>query len=125
MFVCVVFFFFFSSRRRHTRCALVTGVQTCALPISGEALLLHLPYVPECDNWGLCLYNYWLESLDYTQAQINLNKFTAAPNGDGSITIVISDEQPEGGNWLSTLGHTRGKIGRAHVCSTATNATIT
>src|SRR3546814_1712752 len=33
--VSVVFvFFFFSSRRRHTRCALVTGVQTCALPIS-------------------------------------------------------------------------------------------
>src|SRR3546814_8677822 len=33
--VCVtwVSFFFFSSRRRHTRCALVTGVQTCALPI--------------------------------------------------------------------------------------------
>src|SRR3546814_4292682 len=28
--------FFFSSRRRHTRCALVTGVQTCALPISAE-----------------------------------------------------------------------------------------
>src|SRR3546814_2479458 len=34
-FVCVYLacFFFFSSRRRHTRCALVTGVQTCALPI--------------------------------------------------------------------------------------------
>src|SRR3546814_1721166 len=31
-------FFFFSSRRRHTRCALVTGVQTCALPISGGGL---------------------------------------------------------------------------------------
>src|SRR3546814_6577152 len=29
-YVCIVFF---SSRRRHTRCALVTGVQTCALPI--------------------------------------------------------------------------------------------
>src|SRR3546814_5266024 len=28
-------FFFLSSRRRHTRCALVTGFQTCALPISG------------------------------------------------------------------------------------------
>src|SRR3546814_2071405 len=41
MRVCVVYFlfynnsFFFSSRRRHTRCALVTGVQTCALPICG------------------------------------------------------------------------------------------
>src|SRR3546814_482875 len=32
--VCLVWlFFFFSSRRRHTSCALVTGVQTCALPI--------------------------------------------------------------------------------------------
>src|SRR3546814_6865974 len=29
-----MFYFFFSSRRRHTSCALVTGVQTCALPIS-------------------------------------------------------------------------------------------
>src|SRR3546814_7329904 len=33
-FVFVIFFF--SSRRRHTRCALVTGVQTCALPISAD-----------------------------------------------------------------------------------------
>src|SRR3546814_7378661 len=30
-----MYLFFFSSRRRHTRCALVTGVQTCALPICG------------------------------------------------------------------------------------------
>src|SRR3546814_3640052 len=34
-----VFKFFFSSRRRHTRCALVTGVQTCALPIYTGALI--------------------------------------------------------------------------------------
>src|SRR3546814_3169054 len=35
LFICVDdCFFFFSSRRRHTSCALVTGVQTCALPIS-------------------------------------------------------------------------------------------
>src|SRR3546814_388082 len=34
LFLVVIFVFFFSSRRRHTRCALVTGVQTCALPIS-------------------------------------------------------------------------------------------
>src|SRR3546814_10121292 len=37
-------FFLFSSRRRHTMCALVTGVQTCALPISvrGDAAALVL-----------------------------------------------------------------------------------
>src|SRR3546814_8471238 len=34
MRICIMLCFFFSSRRRHTRCALVTGVQTCALPIS-------------------------------------------------------------------------------------------
>src|SRR3546814_7934202 len=33
VYVAVVVEFVFSSRRRHTRCALVTGVQTCALPI--------------------------------------------------------------------------------------------
>src|SRR3546814_8686627 len=33
LYVVHVVVFFFSSRRRHTRCALVTGVQTCALPI--------------------------------------------------------------------------------------------
>src|SRR3546814_18782910 len=38
--VCV---FFFSSRRRHTRCALVTGVQTCALPIYGRPPIVCLP----------------------------------------------------------------------------------
>src|SRR3546814_387021 len=36
MYFCYIFFF--SSRRRHTRCALVAGVQTCALPISKEGV---------------------------------------------------------------------------------------
>src|SRR3546814_1236832 len=37
----VGFSFFFSSRRRHTRCALVTGVQTCALPIYRRAAYVY------------------------------------------------------------------------------------
>src|SRR3546814_4101867 len=36
IFFLLLYFVFFSSRRRHTRCALVTGVQTCALPISND-----------------------------------------------------------------------------------------
>src|SRR3546814_7306893 len=51
--------FFFSSRRRHTRCALVTGVQTCALPISQahfSQLLEHeYPLIPLKD---------WVEAHD-------------------------------------------------------------
>src|SRR3546814_19361199 len=45
--MCIVLFFF-SSRRRHTRCALVTGVQTCALPISRRAAGRRAPGWREC-----------------------------------------------------------------------------
>src|SRR3546814_17876047 len=44
-----MYFFFFSSRRRHTRCALVTGVQTCALPICQFSLNFILKF----RDWGL------------------------------------------------------------------------
>src|SRR3546814_9230145 len=43
----ICFVFFFSSRRRHTRCALVTGVQTCALPIYSpvKEIALHADFI--------------------------------------------------------------------------------
>src|SRR3546814_4994972 len=46
------YFFFFSSRRRHTRCALVTGVQTFALPISAFPFML------------LASIKIWLSTID-------------------------------------------------------------
>src|SRR3546814_8776404 len=60
LLLCVVFFFF-SSRRRHTRCALVTGVQTCALPIcfalaaqhDYQAIILDIK-LPGMDGLTLC-----------------------------------------------------------------------
>src|SRR3546814_7203623 len=39
MYLIMYIVFFFSIRRRHTRCALVTGVQTCALPILKQTAL--------------------------------------------------------------------------------------
>src|SRR3546814_6791673 len=45
----LLLFFFFSSRRRHTRCALVTGVQTCALPICRAAWETRAFFIA----WGL------------------------------------------------------------------------
>src|SRR3546814_1136479 len=79
LFVFVSFFvlFFFSSRRRHTRCALVTGVQTCALPISclsdhlrslmksllamtAEVSALRLTFEPDRGSQGfLVKLRYW------------------------------------------------------------------
>src|SRR3546814_6050528 len=49
--ICVVFFF--SSRRRHTSCALVTGVQTCALPILGQGVFHAVPTIGAIGH--LCL----------------------------------------------------------------------
>src|SRR6184192_3753850 len=71
IFFCVVFFFF-SSRRRHTRCRLVTGVQTCALPI----------------------YPHWLTYLaaaflSTTHAAVGGPNI--APPGDGGIAEAVAN----------------------------------
>src|SRR3546814_1129241 len=42
--------FFFSSRRRHTRCGLVTGVQTCDLPISSNSCACCRRMIPRSDS---------------------------------------------------------------------------
>src|SRR3546814_8444407 len=53
--VCLVYsLFFFAIRRRHTRCALVTGVQTCALPICGAvASYVHNAIAPGLGRIGV------------------------------------------------------------------------
>src|SRR3546814_8851617 len=51
-FVFFVYFFFFSSRSRHTRCALVTGVQTCALPILLRWFEIVRPCIVEQQEWA-------------------------------------------------------------------------
>src|SRR3546814_1146536 len=55
--------FFFSSIRRHTRCSLVTGVQTCALPIyyAGRRVMIFTHQVVV-----LCL-RYIIEEMDEAQ----------------------------------------------------------
>src|SRR3546814_13944414 len=63
-------FFFFSSRRRHTRCALVTGVQTCALPIfrmldrDGQATLTFRAVARELDITVGALSRYFKNLAD-------------------------------------------------------------
>src|SRR3546814_4383706 len=61
--------FFFSSRRRHTRCALVTGVQTCALPICTLVSARLGVEAPDgrwaVFGWGRNIFNkyYWTNTI--------------------------------------------------------------
>src|SRR3546814_7276538 len=77
-----IFFFFFSSRRRHTRCALVTGVQTCALPIFVTATvsifacpLWLTPYLKESQLFQLTESPTdweWLDMLSYATGGVTM-----------------------------------------------------
>src|SRR3546814_4864613 len=99
MFVCCCCCVFFASRRRHTRCALVTGVQTCALPILSRTT--HRKRYARTDA--------------LTTAYMRLRK-------EGVPSFVTSHEAYRmtdgriGTKGLHSLDHGIGlKIGRAHV----------
>src|SRR3546814_2868651 len=117
---CVFFFFFFSSRRRHTRCALVTGVQTCALPILMRAYdrraLIKLKGAPiaasvrEVYESAICMGRLALD-------QLGLD--------DAAIDNAEADYRERDGDRLTRQIETGDmQIGRAHVCTTVTNAQL-
>src|SRR3546814_11202876 len=96
MILC--FFFFFSSRRRHTRCALVTGVQTCALPIC---------YFPDKEALFDALADEGLRRLGAQQAQawVKAGGGRASFLAAGIAYIRLAHDDPE----LFWLSFTRGK----------------
>jgi hypothetical protein len=74
-----------------------------------EALRIHTT-VPECVVWNFQLDNYWMESLDYRYLPVNLNKGSAHPNADGTVTIVVAARDPGVRNFLTTGGHATGTM---------------
>src|SRR3546814_5490501 len=79
------YFLFFSSRRRHTRCALVTGVQTCALPISfttnTTSMILFANY--RADNGG----HGWRIRYEGTEGNLY---FDCAATSNGTLLSPLS-----------------------------------
>src|SRR3546814_10859951 len=131
----MLFFFFFSSRRRHTRCALVTGVQTCALPILiGDpkrpdltARIVEVsigygftgPYVSEIRADGVRLYGRFVDgqlslgTLDKFRDPTDSTPF-ALPDLSAVLTYARARvETPWGDVGAALTG--RGKMGTAHV----------
>src|SRR3546814_1381943 len=97
---------FFSSRIRHTRCALVTGVQTCALPFStAPQIELVISAVADPDASGTAYVELLLLNGGSASETMTLPPQIAAEltihGGNGNITLERAPQTPE--------------IGRAHV----------
>ncbi|MFC2106701.1 DUF1214 domain-containing protein [Bacteroidota bacterium] len=76
---------------------------------SDEALVIEvLP--PECDSWNFQLNNYWMESLDYRYFDICISKGNAVYNDDGSVRIIVSNEDPGLPNWIQCCDHNEGTM---------------
>src|SRR3546814_3478550 len=130
----MLIFVFFSSRRRHTRCALVTGVQTCALPISQtqiatvrvppeDEIALQRAVTDRFANVSAIRVKDALESVNRILGSVGV-----AVRGTASVTLVAGILVLAGAVLaghrrrvydavvLKVLGATRGdEIGRAHV----------
>src|SRR3546814_11622666 len=109
--------FFFSSRRRHTRCALVTGVQTCALPIwfrlcplvfMGGSLIPHGGQNPlEPARLG-CAVLFGPSMSNFTETAPALLEAGAAPQVAGEAELAAA-----AGILLAEPQRCEAKIGRA------------
>lgn len=75
-----------------------------------EALIIHVPRIPDCRFWNIQINNYWMESLDYRYLRISLNDHSAVRDADGGVTMILAHADPGHPNWLQTGGHDNGTI---------------
>jgi hypothetical protein len=68
---------------------------------------------PDCEYWNFQLCNVWKENLDnYEEGQGYLTKATARYEADGSVRLIVAEEDPGiGGNWIGSDGHVGGVMG--------------
>ena len=80
--------------------------------LAPEEVLLIEFRPPICRTWNFQLSNYWMESLDYCYHRISLSNYTAVPEADGSICIVVAHRDPGSSypNWLTTANHACGAM---------------
>ncbi|VEG53125.1 Protein of uncharacterised function (DUF1214) [Mycolicibacterium aurum] len=74
-----------------------------------EALVVtHRP--PSCRFWNLVVWNQFMAVPGVADARSSLNGFTAVPNSDGSVTVVVSRGMTTHPNSLTTLDYPRGNL---------------
>src|SRR3546814_9701931 len=92
---------FFSSRRRHTRCALVTGVQTCALPILGSVAIIKRERQRQRLRAG---------NSEIPDAEATLDRYRSEQRGIPLTQVSTPEVIPEGGFGLLVAGVINGEL---------------
>lgn len=75
-----------------------------------EALLVEVTPPTPCAYWDVQVGNGWYESFDYRRHFSGLTCGGAHLNEDGSVTLVLSQDDPGTANWVETAGHREGHI---------------
>lgn len=60
---------------------------------------------PECCYWGIQTWNYLMQSMDYKNYNVCINKGTANANDDASYTVYLSHKPMDVDNWISTAAY--------------------
>lgn len=60
---------------------------------------------PECCYWGIQTWNFLMQSMDYANYKVCINKGAAKPNTDGSYTVYLSHRPMDVDNWISTAAY--------------------
>ena len=76
---------------------------------SDEALVIK-GRIPECRFANVVLWNKYMQSLDFTNRQISLNRNQIEYEENGSFRIVVAPSDPGVPNWLDTEGRSSGQI---------------
>src|SRR3546814_4999106 len=120
MCLCLIVFyfvFFFSSRRRHTRCALVTGVQTCALPISLLRAKTDGSWRESIKSWNDDWQQVLTERAHAKANPVNPQRVFTELSPRLPDGVILTSDSGSCANWYARdIKMRRGmKIGRAHV----------
>lgn len=75
-----------------------------------EALIIEVTAPIDARYWGLTLYSWWGETLDYKNRQTSINHTQASIDADGKLRVVLAAKDPGVQNWLDVSGHLRGPI---------------
>ena len=65
---------------------------------------------PECCYWGIQTWNLLMQSMDYKNYKVCINKGNAKPDADGSYTVYLSHQPMDVDNWISTAAYKEGII---------------